>query len=144
MFHITGSSFSYLSCYHFAGRETYGNPTHCLLPDALWESPVQQPPLEELEYSVSPSDKNNWKQLLKYKGKVCTSHEWMVRCMETCAEVTFSACPLQQDTWERAQTRLQLHRPSCVFVPREAASLSIQNDWHLQRHSSHHLCCRQP
>lgn len=89
-----------LSYCYFLGGETLVNSTHCLLPNALWKSPVQQPSLEELEYTVSSSDKNNWKQLHQYEGKVCTNHELTECCMETCREVTLCVCALNR-TLER-------------------------------------------
>lgn len=73
-----------LSYCYFSGGETFVNQTHYLLSNALWKSPVQQPSLEELEYTVSSSDQNNWKQLHQYEGKVCTSRELTECCMETC------------------------------------------------------------
>lgn len=50
-------------CLYCSGGETFGRKTHIFLPDALWESPLQQPSVEELECTGSPSDDNHRKQL---------------------------------------------------------------------------------
>lgn len=44
----------------FAGGKAPNDKTHTLLSDALWESAVQQPSVEELEYTVSSSDDHHW------------------------------------------------------------------------------------
>lgn len=58
-----------------AGGEVSGDEAHTLLPDALWESPVQQPSVEELECAASSSDENHWKQLQWHDGQVGVRHE---------------------------------------------------------------------
>lgn len=58
-----------------AGGEASGDQAHTLLPDALWESPVQQPSVEELEYTTSSSDDNHRKQLQWNERQVCTRHK---------------------------------------------------------------------
>ena len=64
----------YVSLY-CAGGEASGDQTNTLLPDALWESPVQQFTVEELEHTMSSSDDNHWKQLQRHEGQVCTRHQ---------------------------------------------------------------------
>ena len=56
----TASCLTFIYC---SGREARGNKAHPLFPDALWESLVQQPSLEELEQTISSFDDNHWKQL---------------------------------------------------------------------------------
>ncbi|TMS03530.1 SRR1-like protein [Larimichthys crocea] len=46
-----------------------GNKAHTLLPHALREGPVQQPTVEELEYTMSSSGDNHRKQLYGHEGK---------------------------------------------------------------------------
>lgn len=61
----------FVSC---VGGEASGNKAHTLLPHALREGPVQQPTVEELEYTMSSSGDNHRKQLYRHEGRVCTRH----------------------------------------------------------------------
>ncbi len=57
-----------------AGGEASGDEAHTLLSDALWESFVQQPSVEELEHKMSSTNDHHWKQLQWHEGQVCTRH----------------------------------------------------------------------
>ncbi len=128
------------------GGEASGDQAHTLLPDALWESVVQQPSVEELECTVSSSDDRHWKQLQWHEGKVCAAcHCWRWCLKNTGVELTSSVCvSSQQDDRERVQTGLWLHYSGCGCVWGEAAPLSVPTNWRLQWHSRHHLSCQQP
>lgn len=60
-----------------AGGEASSDEAHTFLPDALWESPVQQPSVEELEYTMSSSHDNHRKQFQRHEGQVSARHEDM-------------------------------------------------------------------
>lgn len=56
------------------GGEASGHKSHPVLSNALWESPVQQPSVEELEHTGFDSDGHHREQLQRHEGEVCIRH----------------------------------------------------------------------